>query len=107
MPSVREASALQPVERRLVPLLHDRQLKETSVNKLIVTEGISGMWHYHLSDPKTFTRGLCGAQTMKTAIEAADFCKSFGDHFPKRPTWCAKCQQLATQQQPAVDVTAQ
>lgn len=70
------------------------------MNNRIVTEGISGMWHYHLSDPKTFTRGLCGAKTMKTAIEAVDFGKSFGDHFPKRPTWCATCHELATQQQP-------
>lgn len=77
------------------------------MSKHIVTEGISGVWHYHLSDPKTFTRGLCGGQTMKTAIEAADFGKPFGDHFPKRPTWCVNCQQLATQQQPSADVAAQ
>lgn len=61
----------------------------------IVTEGISGVWHYHLSDPAKFTRALCGAQTMKTAIEAEDFGKPFGERLPKRPTWCAKCQELA------------
>jgi hypothetical protein len=67
----------------------------------IVTEGISGMWHYHLSKPAKFTRGLCGAQTMQTAIELADFGKSFGDHFPKKPTWCSKCKQLAAGDQHA------
>lgn len=76
------------------------------MTKHIVTEGIQGLWHYHLSDPKTFTRGLCGAQTMKTAIEATDFGKPFGEHFPKKPTWCAKCQQLLAQQQPAATSTA-
>jgi hypothetical protein len=65
------------------------------MNNLVVTEGISGLWHYHLSDRMNFTRGLCGAMTMKTAIEPADFGKPFGDHLPKRPTWCATCQQLS------------
>lgn len=63
--------------------------------QLIVTEGVSGVWHYHLSRPEKFTRGLCDAKTMQTAIDVADFGKSFGDHFPKRPTWCAQCKDLA------------
>ena len=61
----------------------------------LVTEGVAGVWHYHLSTPKAFTRGLCGAKTMKTAMSLSSFGQPFGEHFPKRPTWCTQCQQLA------------
>jgi hypothetical protein len=49
------------------------------------------MWHYHLSDPDKTTRGLCGAKTMRTAMPLSDWKVPFGEHFPKRPTWCATC----------------
>lgn len=62
--------------------------------KLVITEGVSGLWHYHLSDEEKKTRGLCGAQTMHTAMRLADWKVPFGEHFPKRPTWCAACDRL-------------
>ena len=69
--------------------------KSTAVTaQLVVTEGISGMWHYHLRHAATTTRALCGAQTMHTAIRLSDWKVPFGEHFPKRPTWCAKCEQV-------------
>jgi len=64
------------------------------IEQLCVTEGVAGVWHYHLSHPENWTRGLCGAQTMRTAIKVEDFGKPFGEHFWKRPTFCETCQRL-------------
>lgn len=60
----------------------------------VITEGISGLWHYHLSESGKTTRGLCGARTMHTSIMRRDWRVPFGEHFPKRPTWCDKCEAL-------------
>jgi hypothetical protein len=62
--------------------------------ELIVTEGIVGMWHYHVSEKDKFSKGLCGAPTMKTSIPLKDWSIPFGEHFPKRPTWCKECDEL-------------
>jgi hypothetical protein len=62
--------------------------------RLEVTEGIAGYWHYHLSGPESPYRGLCGAKVMHTAIRLQDWGVPFGEHFPKRPTWCDKCEAL-------------
>lgn len=60
-----------------------------------ISEGISGYWHYHLSDVPFSTKALCGAQTMTTEIPLSGWRVPFGEHFPKRPTWCDKCESLA------------
>lgn len=60
----------------------------------VITEGIIGYWHYHLSEPGKTTRGLCGARTMHTAMHRSAWRVPFGQHFPKRPTWCEKCESL-------------
>ncbi len=65
---------------------------------LVITEGIAGMWHYHLSEAHRKTRSLCGARTMHTAMPLQDWNVPFGEHFPKRPTWCEKCDVAARQQ---------
>ena len=64
---------------------------------LVISEGVAGMWHYHLSSAKGsgYIRGLCGARTMATAIPLGGWRVSFGEHFPKRPTWCEACEKLA------------
>ena len=67
---------------------------------LKVTEGVSGVWHYHLSEAHRVSRGLCGARTMATAIQLKDWKIPFGEHFPKRPTWCEKCDRAAMQSDP-------
>ena len=59
-----------------------------------VTEGIASVWHYHLSRDDSKARALCGAQVMDTAILFKDWKVSFGEHFPKRPTFCEKCDRL-------------
>lgn len=63
------------------------------MNDLVITEGVSGLWHYHLSPVGKTTRALCGAQVMPTVIQRKDWRVPFGEHFPKRPTWCDKCEQ--------------
>lgn len=61
---------------------------------LEITEGLSGLWHYHLSDSGSLHRGLCGAPTMRTAMRLSSWKVQFGEHFVKRPTWCAKCDAM-------------
>jgi hypothetical protein len=39
-----------------------------SVDGLHVTEGIAGVWFYHLSREGTKATALCGAKTMSTQI---------------------------------------
>lgn len=59
-----------------------------------VTEGVSGMWHHHLSQDNNQAKGLCGANVMRTTINIRDWGIPFGKHFPKKPTWCAECERL-------------
>lgn len=61
---------------------------------LVVTEGVSGYWHYHLSDADCNIRSLCGKQVMHTSIPPERWGVPFGEHFPKRPTWCQECAAL-------------
>lgn len=62
-----------------------------------VTEGISGMWHYHISEDSDTSRSLCGRLVMPTSIKIEDWAKPFGAHFPKQPTFCDKCSSLRIQ----------
>lgn len=64
------------------------------MSAIVVSEGVSGVWHYHLSRDDRKTRGLCGAHTMPTAIPLDAWRMPFGEHFPKRPTWCENCEAL-------------
>lgn len=60
---------------------------------ITVSEGISGMWHYHVSD-NGGTRGLCGKQTMSTAVTLQTWGFKPG-HMPTR--YCKECATLAEQ----------
>lgn len=60
---------------------------------IVVTEGVSGVWHYHLSHTETRTRGLCGAQTMATSIKLSAW-GSISQHLPE--SWCGACAKQAT-----------
>lgn len=62
--------------------------------EFLVTEGISGLWHYHISTHEQRSQGLagCGARVMSTeGMGLADWGKPFGAHLPKRPTFCSHC----------------
>lgn len=62
---------------------------------LVVTEGIVGYWHYHISDAdKRLSRALCGADVMYTSIPLDAWGIPFGEHFPKHPTWCEDCAKF-------------
>lgn len=69
-------------------------VKNGPITELVITEGVSGLWHYHISREDKKTRALCGAQTMHTSIQLKDWKVQFGEHFPKRPTWCSHCESL-------------
>lgn len=58
-----------------------------------ITEGISGFWHYHLSNEGDIGRALCGAVVMPTGMKLKDWGVKFGEHFPKCPTWCKECER--------------
>jgi len=75
---------------------HQKPVRETEFHgsPLIITEGSSGLWHYHLSGELTFFRGLCGKETMQTAMPLSTWRVPFGEHFTKRPTFCTECDEL-------------
>lgn len=62
---------------------------------LAITEGVSGYWHYHISHNTRYSRALCSAKTMYTAIPIEQWGIRFGQHLPKRPTWCEHCERMA------------
>jgi hypothetical protein len=62
--------------------------------KFVVSEGVSGMWHYHISAAEEPHLGQCGARTMRTEIPISDWMIPFGEHLPKRPTWCRECSAI-------------
>lgn len=63
---------------------------------MIVTEGVSGLWHYHLSREAEPSKGLCGASVMGSGVQLSKWQVPFGAHFPKKPTWCAACGARVT-----------
>lgn len=59
-----------------------------------ITEGVAGLWHYHFAPEERQHKALCGATTMRSGLNPEDWGKRFGEHFPKRPTWCAECARI-------------
>jgi hypothetical protein len=62
-------------------------MKKPVDNQLHVTEGIGGVWFYHLSLAATNSTALCGAKTMHTSIPLA----SWGVRGHLNEGWCSKC----------------
>lgn len=60
---------------------------------LVITEGISGYHHYHISNKRLAYRSLCGRQVMNTSMPLERWKVPFGEHFPKPPTFCEDCDQ--------------
>jgi hypothetical protein len=72
-----------------------RRIKPQPSKELRITEGIAGYWHYHFSRADdTPTKSLCGKPVMYTSIPLDQWRVPFGEHFPKRPTWCDDCEQM-------------
>lgn len=55
---------------------------------LHITEGIGGVWFYHLSESNTNARALCGANTMSTSIPLT----SWGVRGHMKEGWCSDCE---------------
>lgn len=60
---------------------------ELTSEGLHITEGVGGVYMYHLSQVGTDARSLCGAQTMSTQIPVASW--AVRGHLNEK--WCAKC----------------
>lgn len=69
-------------------------MSKESADVYVVTEGVAGLYHYHVSRRSTFTQGLCGARTMMTAIPLHAWRGPFGADWYKRPTWCRACEEV-------------
>ena len=59
-----------------------------------VTEGIGGVWFYHVSRAGTNATGLCGAKTMSTQIPMS----SWGGRSHLNEGWCRECANAAADQ---------
>lgn len=56
--------------------------------ELVVVEGVSGVWHYHIAEVGHETTAICGAKTMPCAAPLS----SWGfkpEHM--RTSYCAEC----------------
>lgn len=72
---------------------------------LRVTEGVSGLWHYHLSRPGEYL-GLCGARVMNSSLALSDWkLARNSDHMPKSATYCAKCDAARPKAEVALRTT--
>jgi hypothetical protein len=60
------------------------------MDDIIITEGVSGYWFYHLSHIKTFTRSLCGELVMRTSLPLSEWGKV--GHLNER--YCKKCAKI-------------
>lgn len=58
------------------------------MGNFVVTEGISGYYHYHLSKEHETTRSLCGVKVMPTCVPLTAW--GFVGHL--REHWCEKCK---------------
>lgn len=67
-------------------------MKQSNVNMLQITEGVGGVWFYHLSLVSTDATGLCGAKTMHTSIPLV----SWGVRGHLKEGWCSECEAMGT-----------
>lgn len=58
--------------------------------ELVVVEGVTGVYHYHLSTTGAESRALCGRPTMPSGTPLAYWGRTpKGHHIPE--SWCGKC----------------
>jgi len=73
-------------------------LSPVSPNRpVVVTESVSGTWHYHLSEPTNLSHGLCGAHTMLSHSPL----ELWGHVGHLRENYCARCAAMAQESVPA------
>lgn len=59
-------------------------------SKVVVTEGVSGTWFYHLGMSEDITHSLCGEQVMPTSLPI----NSWGVVTHLRERYCDKCFKM-------------
>jgi hypothetical protein len=68
---------------------------------LHITEGVSGYYHYHLSESNTNATALCGKMTMNTSI----LLSTWGHRGHLSETYCAACEQAGLAELTAAGAT--
>lgn len=63
---------------------------------LMITEGVSGTWFYHLSLRADISVALCGARTMATQLPLGTW--GHTGHLGER--WCSRCEVASVGRQP-------
>lgn len=65
-------------------------MSDGTAGALEVTEGVAGVWHYHLRKVGQL-RALCGAMVMRTSIPLERWNRKIPDyHLPE--SFCEKCE---------------
>ena len=57
--------------------------------EFVITEGVEGYWHYHISHKDKFIKSLCGKDTMMTELTFSSW--GFIGHLKER--YCKECYQ--------------
>lgn len=68
-----------------------KKKEQPEQEKFMITEGVLGYWHYHISYSDTPSKSLCGKHTMVTSIPL----RLWGikvDHIPEK--FCVECEKL-------------
>lgn len=64
---------------------------------LVIVEGVSSTFYYHLGLARDTTRSLCGVRTMPTMLPLAVW--RMTSHLNER--WCSRCEVDQVRRQPA------
>ena len=59
--------------------------------KFIVTEGLEGIWYYHISRKDDSTKSLCGENVMYSNMSLDEW-NTEPTHIPYK--FCKRCQEL-------------
>ena len=78
---------------KILPSRAPRHEQTPPPKRLVISEGVAGYWHYHLSVEGRITRGLCGAETMYTSIPLERWGVKGPSHLPKSYTYCKECEK--------------
>ena len=70
------------------------KIEEFESNGIVIAEGVSGTWFFHLSKPapgRPPTRAICGSQVMLTGVPL----KTWGQVGHLNERYCEKCMAAA------------
>jgi len=61
------------------------------MDNLVITEGVEGYWHYHLSHAEKTSKSLCGKTTMQTDMSM----EQWGSVGELRERYCGECMLIS------------